>query len=211
MKQKIIDQICKSLGFNEDRDMNEFHLARFLGLTFDFLQNSKKQKGWVKKEKRIYRLNQIICILKNKGIKSPNDIKNTLENERFKFSGMDEDSSYINIINSLVPMDEFINYLILELKLDFICSKLQITKSLLGGLIGCPVSGLQKHRLKVDIFYSFIKKVFIKNKEVHLSILLEPFKCLENNTPMFFILEEKWLWLEKTVDIIYEFYQEKEV
>lgn len=210
MKQRIITQIIKKLNITEE------YLAGYLGITFSFLETIKQAKGWSKdgKDLRIYRLNKVINILRNKGLKNPEDFKNILDNERFKFTDgeEDEDFSYINIINcQLVDMSELVNHLVFEIKTEYIMKKSQISRSMLAGILDTTESKLKNKLVQLDKLYMFIKKVIKIKKEFHLSILQEPFNELGGNTPLLYILEDSGFYsklLPNIELIITEFYKE---
>jgi DNA-binding Xre family transcriptional regulator len=207
MKQRIITQITKTLNITED------YLAGYLGISPNTLNVIKNTKGWSSngKDLRLYRLNQIINILRNNKSIKKGDIKNILDNERFLFNNHDEDYSYITIINALSNMTEFVNFLVLNVKISYIQKNIDISKSMLSGLLDCTESNLEINQNKVDRLYLFVKKVLKKKKVFHLSILNEPFVEIENNTPLYYILEDTGYFskLEPRIEQIIEaFYKE---
>ena len=73
MKQRIINQITKALNISEE------YLANYIGITINSLNEYKKNnKSWEPKERRLYQLNQIINILRNRKIKDAVVLKNIL-------------------------------------------------------------------------------------------------------------------------------------
>jgi chloramphenicol O-acetyltransferase len=108
-------------------------------------------------------------------------------------------------------MTEFVNFLVLNVKISYIQKNIDISKSMLSGLLDCTESNLEINQNKVDRLYLFVKKVLKKKKVFHLSILNEPFVEIENNTPLYYILEDTGYFskLEPRIEQIIEtFYKE---
>lgn len=201
MKNRIIKQITKNLNITEE------YLAGYIGIPLDALNKFKTTKGWEGKAQRLYNLNTIICVLRNSGIKKPAELKNVIDNERIQLSGQDEDFSYLTVVNTSFGLSELIEHLVLKLKVNYALSKLDVTKSLFAGLLDSPEKTLLNKKTRINSLYSFIKNVEKTDNPIYLSILSEPFVCLENRTPLGLILEDKYISAEKTKEICKDFYK----
>lgn len=93
MQKNIIKKMKKRLNVSEE------YLANYLGVTPNTLTDWSKNSFWEGKNKRLYRLNQVVNILRNLNIKKPTELKNVLDNNRIVLNSDLEDLSIISYIN----------------------------------------------------------------------------------------------------------------
>lgn len=203
MKKRIIKQITKALNITEE------YLANYVGITHETLQKSSLQKGWEGKEKRIYRLNKVINILRNRGMKNPLEVKNLLDNERFSNDNAYDDCSYITYIVSQENIDALVNLLVTEIKIDFIKKSLGLSEPVLLDSVHSETDNLKENSTKISVFYYILKYVTKKDiSKVNLDFMSKKLKSLENQSLMDFVNNKQYVFADKLDKVITEYNQE---
>jgi len=202
MKTRIIGQITKGLNITEE------YLANYLGITLDTLKVYEKRRGWEGKEHRIYRLNQIMNILRNQGIKDKVELKNILDNSRFQDKRMDESCSYITYILANEDINLLVMFLVSQLKINYIIKTLSIKEDQLCEVLNTSPNELYEGVSYIWIFYSILKYTVKKvDFKVGIPFFVKKYKTLDDLTLFDFINKKQYVFPDKLDKIINEFKQ----
>lgn len=103
IQKNIVKKMKKRLNINEE------YLANYLGVTSNTLMDWMKVSHWEGKNKRLYRLNKAVHILRNLDFKTPEALKNALDNKRISIN-LKENSESISIIEYVLCEDLDLKY-----------------------------------------------------------------------------------------------------
>lgn len=196
IQKYIVRKMKKKLKVTDD------YLANYLGVSLSTLNDWQQQSSWEGKAQRLYLLNKLVNVLHNKGIKNPQDLKNTLDNSRFKSENMDEDCSYITYILAQANIDDLIYHLVYELKEEFLLKNLNISKENLNETI---TRTDDNYISKINILYYVIKYLIRKGcVDFNFSLFQKNFKTLKSLTILDYANNNKYIFSNDLDHIIKE-------